>query len=1754
MAIPVHQSKPEHLATDDFKINGEKLNSPGTKLKISVLEIIEQIREDSGAGYTQIIYDPVGDYKFRSSCFCCSKKIFGNALHLYLQKFAEEEIKGNASAEFSTEGLENHSGSLPAFDDSLTRFQFLPVYSATNRYGVLILGCYENHVTRPVPKITMTNLVDLLRCEKERLVESKERVYKLNKALIKVQGPKLLGDVLKHQINPLFNLKDSAIIYTRDGKAANEYHFYFANGGLLNGDQTVKTAHSPNTIGADSYRYFYEKLLRSNDLEPFFKLNIDRYADKEDLHPFFSIFHRNGYREAVIVNLRRGAEMVGFWVMIFNKGHSITDMPDGILDAVSIQLAATVHCVNTFFQLESTRRENEVLQALNVDLAATRDKGNLLNLIRTRLLTLFQFSHHFICKIHDDQMTVGLMLLDSQSRSQYHPSYETVTQMHVNIADGVFNKALMSSKPVVFDLEKLNEQGQLPLYLQINYDSGIKKIAMLALRVDSRMMGIWCVAFTAEQPVLPRFLELLRTAGAPISIAVANIRMNESLKLREAERDKLMDLSSDLTTVKSKEEFVEIIEPYLRKLFAFSNLSIFVDQEDYESRPFIYFSDRHTGTNVKNFSLGNDVQFKGARVYSQLLVTTDVRVMDMDKFAETAGTSAFFRSECEDGIRTAVLVALRNDNRQIGVLSLYLSEGCAFSEPQLHLFKEVSYQIAKAVSNILYNEEIAHRKRENELLLALSEDIAAVREKGQLIQVINERLKPILKFTHISLSIKRSDNCVVPFLNDPGSKAREHVEYQHLQRQDISQCLDFINFLDASPVPVIISENQNNDFEVMPKFVSVNLESGIEEILIARLFDGVAVFGYCVLFFDSAGTVKSNQFSFIQGIANQFSTAIYNINANLEIAEKQKENELLISLSNDSSGLRNYFQLVKLVSTKLRSVFRFKCCYMAMLEEDDKSYEVLLPEHDVGEPYFCYEPFPEALPGTIKYILSENDQPQIIERTAANEVFWKSVLPESNLRTAVVTKFMHDSKMLAIWIMFYQEEAAIDPGPLKMLKGIGDQLSIAIANIRINERLANNERQKGLLLSLSTRVSSARNPVDLLKVLALELKTVLGFSHGSIVLFDNKEKTFALPWVLPSESKSSNHPKYKDITSLTPVYDGVADLALKSDQPLIIDIAAFPEHADMPLYMRVSFECGMTHVVFIKLIVNGEILGFWVLWYDSRPGGSVRYLELVEQIANVLAVPISNISFNEQINKREQEKSNLLDFIGAIAGVKEKFELRRIFHHYLKNLCFIEDICLHWFTDDKKYQFRYFWNEECGSTPESDPESSIPLFYPVDDIIYGKLKASGTAKRFSIGEIHESCAAPPYLSFFEACSFTEFIGVPLFKGKEMAGILFVKEYDANIADQPLFKGLCAQLAIAVSDLVTTDKVAEQLSEINRYKERLEEEKIYLKQELETSHHYSEIIGESLEIKQVFQKVSQVASSDSTVLILGETGTGKELIARAIHNHSLRQSKLMVKVNCAALPANLIESELFGHERGSFTGATEKRIGKFELANGGSLFLDEVGELPLELQVKFLRALQEREIERIGGRTTIKVDVRIIAATNRNLENEIAEGRFRSDLYFRLSTFPITLPPLRDRRNDIPVLATHFVNRFGKKTGKSIDTINQRAMQELVAYSWPGNVRELEHQIERSVLLATSSTIKTVTLPAGKAVALNSAICEDFETTPTIDEHERALILRTLKQCFGKISGPKGAAALLGVPSSTLNSKMKRLGIKKNFLR
>src|SRR3989441_1000001 len=390
------------------------------------------------------------------------------------------------------------------------------------------------------------------------------------------------------------------------------------------------------------------------------------------------------------------------------------------------------------------------------------------------------------------------------------------------------------------------------------------------------------------------------------------------------------------------------------------------------------------------------------------------------------------------------------------------------------------------------------------------------------------------------------------------------------------------------------------------------------------------------------------------------------------------------------------------------------------------------------------------------------------------------------------------------------------------------------------------------------------------------------------------------------------------------------------------------------------------------------------------------------------------------------------------------------------------------------------------------------------------------------------------------------------RGRALGDLMIVRKTEGTFtaADVDFLSQAAGQIAIAIENALA-------YREISELKDKLAQEKLYLEEEIRSEMNFAEIVGKSSALRKVLKRVETVAPTDSTVLIYGETGAGKELVARAIHDLSPRSSKPFVKLNCAAIPTGLLESELFGHEKGAFTGAIAQRIGRFEVADGGTIFLDEIGEIPIELQTKLLRVLQEREFERLGSSRTLRTDARLIAATNRDLEAMVAEQKFRSDLFFRLNVFPVHVPPLRERQGDIPLLVRHFTQQFSRRMNKVMETIPSATMDALCRYHWPGNIRELQNVIERAVIISTGPALSVDVADLKFSKAGHVVERTDSPKSPTngalhnvLEETERQQILKALKQSHWVVAGPNGAAAHLGMERSTLPQRIRKLGISR----
>ncbi|MXN90547.1 GAF domain-containing protein [Flavobacterium sp. Sd200] len=516
---------------------------------------------------------------------------------------------------------------------------------------------------------------------------------------------------------------------------------------------------------------------------------------------------------------------------------------------------------------------------------------------------------------------------------------------------------------------------------------------------------------------------------------------------------------------------------------------------------------------------------------------------------------------------------------------------------------------------------------------------------------------------------------------------------------------------------------------------------------------------------------------------------------------------------------------------------------------------------------------------------------------------------------------------------------------------------------------------------------------------------------------------------------------------------------------------------------------------------------------------------------------------------QEREKDHLLQLTicNALSQVTDVKTLQAVIKKVSENIeCESFAICVS--NSEEKEYFVFFQDGLSVSSELAEKK------YNVSDGLFGTALHSADPVVQNLSNLnYKKGNLPAFIETAYNSGIKQMVTIPLHYQPNNPTVVFAfyKRPDSfTRAALRLLKGISMQLALTVTNIIVTQQIQEHLKTL-KANEKLSPDVQVVNEtpDLEVINRdgLSGIIGRGEAMQKVLSLVQQVAPSHSGVLLLGESGTGKEVIATAIHNNSFCRDKKMIRVNCAAIPANLIESELFGHEKGSFTGATERRIGKFEQANNSTLFLDEVGELPLILQTKLLRVLQENEFERIGSTTTIKVNVRIIAATNLNLAQQVEKGSFRADLFYRLNIFPIELPALRERKEDIETLSSYFIDSFCSKSGRKNMTLSPKVLRAMMVYTWPGNVRELKNTLERSILLTKGKTITEMAFPKTSSI-LNSTDSDHY--IKKLEEVEKEHILKVVKMCNGRISGPNGAAIKLGLPSTTLISKMQKLGIQK----
>ena len=678
------------------------------------------------------------------------------------------------------------------------------------------------------------------------------------------------------------------------------------------------------------------------------------------------------------------------------------------------------------------------------------------------------------------------------------------------------------------------------------------------------------------------------------------------------------------------------------------------------------------------------------------------------------------------------------------------------------------------------------------------------------------------------------------------------------------------------------------------------------------------------------------------------------------------------------------------------------------------------------------------------------------------------------------------------------------------------------------------------LVQVSNAIGMHRDPKELFSVLVRELHRVVPFDYICVTVRDEKSNTFHRHSIdAKTEAAIPPDPELA-------MEESDAWWVYQNQEPLVTSHET--HDARFSKLQEVLKKYGVHCLCTLPLTTAHSKVGtltFGSKALDIYTAEEVQFLSVVaEQIAlafdNALHFDAAQVS-QQQLLKKSERVGLLLELTNHVVSNLEFRDVLRAVVASTRRVmgCDGVGICL----PDAGNTYLKVYAIDFPRSDESVHEESL---VPIDEDVAGTVFRTGKLWCGSIQEARQ--LGMKYTLHAEVGTLCI---LPLVSRGRVLGTFGVVKYQDNAFsghDTEFLKQITNQVAIAVENALA-------FGEIRDLKDQLSKEKLYLEDEIRTEMNFAQIIGNSTSLRRVLKQVETVAPTDSTVLIYGETGTGKELIARGIHDLSPRRSKPFVKLNCAAIPTGLLESELFGHEKGAFTGAIAQRIGRFEVADGGTIFLDEIGEIPLELQTKLLRVLQEREFERLGSSRTLRTDARLIAATNRDLEAMVSEQKFRSDLFFRLNVFPVHVPPLRERQGDIPVLVRHFTHQFSRRMNRLIETIPSAAMDALCRYHWPGNIRELQNVIERAVIISTGPVL-SVDVADLKFSEAHRVVGKTTSSKPptngalhdVLEQSEREQILKALEQCNWIVAGQRGAAAHLGMKRSTLQQRIRKLGI------
>lgn len=1243
----------------------------------------------------------------------------------------------------------------------------------------------------------------------------------------------------------------------------------------------------------------------------------------------------------------------------------------------------------------------------------------------------------------------------------------------------------------------------------------------------------------------------------------------------------LIEWSKNLSSIENRSHLRSELTKTLKKNVPFDDYHFFLlDQQTESWESFISNSNKDLV-----------VDFTPFLVWIKDFFKEEVGIFKKVEWESSNGKSMPLQFFKRTGAEEVIVAKLVEEGDILGVLCITSNGSGILLEHHLSAVRKIVDFLNPVVVMVRKRESIENEVRETKLLLTITKKVTQIRDLPSFLAFIMKELKPLFGFHDIGLFLLTNDNeyhydlattnpeispsdinwthhrAGVKKIEHPGSAVDWAIRV--IDKNGGVSLFDFRDLVQRFPDYWQFPDTQAHEREY-------------RDCLAASLKVGDKILGmFCINQLEK-DFFRKEQFPFFKKVTDQLAVAIYNILATEDLEKTNREKEVLLNITEKVTKLRSLPEFAAYITSELKLVFNFYNAGLFLLANEDEDHYDITTLHPEISPSRPNDTFKKAGIGYIKHKgsliewmmdkIEKNkglvlfDFVELVASFPEYEQFQAVDLVKMGFRDCLAANLKVGDKVIGMFCINQLQKDFFPKAQYKLFTNVTKQLAVAISNIVATEDLEKRNQEKATLLKITDNVTKLKNLPEFLHYVNKEVKSVFQFYDIGVFLLTPDGKyhyDLATLYLEISPSELVDDLKKANI-NMVPHKDSLIeymiDVINQKNGVYLFDFndlrERFPKY---PQFEQIDLDkYGYRDCLASNLIVGDTLVGMFCINQREKDFFKPFQFPLFKSVTDQLAVAVSNIIALEDLKKRNQEKElqvNVINSLGQKVPWPQKLEqvIRLISEHLETNLVF--------FAIQSKDFVAHYVFERIG--PKEYRIGKAEQFFEENDIkrkdYYSTIKSIPETIRVTEGDFEKMNKRNSWLlNLTKRYQVQSLLG--LSRSLDTKGnfhMLFLSKLpDAYFnEDVELIEKIGPTLSLSLEKLLAYERV-EALNE------ELKKEKDYLQEEVNITYNFHEMVGETHEMEYIFKRVSQVAKGETTVLILGETGTGKELIARAIHDASPRHGKPLVKLNCAALPEELVESELFGHEKGAFTGAFKKRIGKFELADNGTIFLDEIGELSLTVQAKLLRVIQEQEFEPLGSNQTVRSNFRLIAATNRNLESAIEEGQFRLDLYYRLNTFPILLPPLRKRVSDIPLLIDHYGQIYSKKLGYPFKGFTNHSKEMLLEYHWPGNVRELQNVVEQAVLVGQGQELvfhliagsQRLNTSASDSIQNKLSNTEELLTASEIKEQqlimEKQQIRAALEKARWRVRGSGGAAELLGLKPTTLESRMKKLGILK----